>query len=79
MSSNQALRLRALVRGVELSGGTEQLATYLGIRPLKLTFLLQGASHVPEELFLRVVDLLTHENVSELIAAGPEQAGRRHG
>lgn len=80
MSSSQALRLRALARAVELSGGAERLARYLGISVLKLTFLLQGSSHISEELFLQVVDLLTRHDVGELIAAGRvKPVGEQHG
>ena len=80
MSSSQALRRRALARGVELSGGPEQLAHHLGISVLKLTVLLQGASHVPEPIFLQVVDVLAHHDVKELIAAGPAKSvGAQHG
>lgn len=79
MSSNQSLRLRALARGVELSGGPAQLAGYLEISTLRLTFLLQGTTNIPEELFLRVVDLLTRNNVSELIASAPRSVRGQHG
>ncbi len=80
MSSSQALRLRALARAVELSGGPEQLAHYLGISVFRLTFLLRGVSHVPEDVFHQVVDLLAHHDVRELLAAGPAKpAGEQHG
>ena len=78
MSSPSALRLRALARAVELSGGPKRLAQYLGTSTLKITFLLQGASQVPEELFLQVVDLLTHHDVGQLIARGQAKPVEEH-
>ena len=79
MSSSDTLRVRALARAVELAGGTRELAAYLGIRPLTLSYFLHGASHVPEDLFLRVVDLLVQRNVAELIAARLEPVSSENG
>ncbi len=55
---NQAMRLRALVRAVEIMGGPERLTTHLGIGMLELTSMLQGSSEIPEGTFLQVMELL---------------------
>ena len=57
MSSDQILRLRALVRAAELSKGKEQLAARLGITPVTLRLMLEGRFAIPQELFLKTVDL----------------------
>ena len=66
MSSNEALRHRALARAVELCGGAKPLADYLGVTTPALHAMLAGVVAVPEEMFLRVVDLLSARNLSEL-------------
>lgn len=65
MFSREELRLRTLVRAAELCGGGDRLAAYLGISRTKLAFMIDGGA-VPEDLFLRCVDLLTARNVNEL-------------
>lgn len=66
MSSNEALRHRALARAVELCGGAKPLADYLGITTPALHAMLAGMVSVREDMFLRVVDLLSARNLSEL-------------
>lgn len=66
MSSSQALRLRALVRAAELCGGAKQLADHLGITARVLRGMLAGIADVPEDVFLRVVDVLIARNLNEL-------------
>ena len=66
MSTSQQLRLRALVRAIELCGGPGPLAHYLRISAAKLTYLIDGAAPVPEELFVRIVDLLIARDITKL-------------
>lgn len=65
MYSSEELRLRALVRAAELCGGSDRLAAFLGISHTQLAFMLDGRG-VPEDTFLRCVDLLTARKVSDL-------------
>ena len=66
MSSPAALSLRSLVRALALSEGPEQLAAELQLSPSHLKLMLEGVSDVPEETFLRVVDLLIDRSVAAL-------------
>jgi hypothetical protein len=66
MSSNQALRLRALVRAAELCGGAKPLADHLGITARGMRAMLAGLTDVPEGVFLRVVDVLIARHLNEL-------------
>jgi len=66
MSSTEALRLRALARAIEVSGGLRELAAHLGMRPSQLSFMLHGITPVPEHVFLRLVDLLISRALTEI-------------
>ena len=77
MSSNEALRLRALVRAAELLGGTDRLAERLGIRAMKLKFILSGAARVTDDLFLQLVDILASQDADASGATGPGCAAAR--
>ena len=65
MPCHQALSLRSLARALELSDGPEQLAAELELSTPHLKLML-GGSHVPEETFLRVVDLLIDRGLGGL-------------
>lgn len=65
MFSSEELRLRTLVRAAELCGGSDRLAAFLGISHSQLASMIDGRA-VPEDAFLRCVDLLTARNVSDL-------------
>ena len=57
MSSDASVRLRAMLRAAELSGGVDQLAARLGVTPAFLTGIVKRHLPVPEKIFLRVVDV----------------------
>lgn len=49
---------KALVQAAEQLGGMEALATRLGLSIGALRVYLMGSEPVPEQLFLRIVDVL---------------------
>lgn len=49
---------RALARAIEKAGGAEALAARLNIAPGVLRMYLMGSERVPDQLFLRIVDVL---------------------
>jgi hypothetical protein len=53
---------RALKRAVKILGGDEQLRTYLGASEVELTT-WTGQGELPRKIFLRLVDLITEEDV----------------
>jgi hypothetical protein len=61
---------RALERGLELAGGIEPLARYLSVAPASVHYWLSGASPVPGDVFLKLVDLIIERSMSELQPPG---------
>jgi len=74
MAYPQALCLRSLSRALELSDGPRQLAEQLQLSAADLKLMLEGVSDVPEEIFLRAVDLLLDRAVAELTERGNASA-----
>jgi hypothetical protein len=66
MFSKDELAVRVLVRAAELAGGFNQLADYLGVSNTKLGLMLSGLAAVPEDIFLRAVDLVAARNLVEM-------------
>lgn len=52
------LHAQMLQRAVEKLGGTEEAARYLGVPEVRLRIWLRGLLAPPDDLFLRLVDLL---------------------
>jgi len=53
---------RALRRAVKILGGEEQVRTYLGTTESELSA-WAGQGELPRKVFLRLVDLITEEDV----------------
>jgi hypothetical protein len=62
-----------LQRAAHVAGGVEMLASYLKVRPSRLSLWLQGRVTPPMDVFLRAVDLLTHEK--RVLEAPTRQSG----
>lgn len=60
MSAPQARR-QVLEHAATRFGGAEQLAKKLGIRQRLMKLYLDGATPIPDALFLRLVDLLSEQ------------------
>jgi hypothetical protein len=48
-----------LQRAVEILGGTDELAAYLGVSPARLRIWMRGIFAPPDDIFLRLVDLIS--------------------
>jgi len=53
-----AVHKHALQRAVEMAGGTDALARQLQVPPTAVRFWLANSSPLPDDIFLKVVDLL---------------------
>lgn len=52
------LHSRMLQRAADKLGGTDALARYLGVAPVSVRVWLRGFISPPDDIFLRLVDLL---------------------
>ena len=59
---------RALRRAAKILGGDEQLRTYIGASESELSA-WAGQGELPRKVFLRLVDLITEEDVRHVQAA----------
>lgn len=66
---------RTLRRAAEIVGGVEQLGSQLGVRREDLVYWLQGAKQVPQEIFLRAVDIVVAHDVSTISGRHPSVKG----
>lgn len=69
-----AVHKRALQRAIDLAGGTEPLATYLKVSPTAVKFWLNASSPLPDDMFLKIVDLLVERSLMELKPAASKSA-----
>ena len=69
-----AVHKRALQRAIDLAGGTEPLARYLKVSPTAVKFWLNASSPLPDDMFLKIVDLLVERSLMELKPAASESA-----
>ena len=53
-----AVHKRALQRAIEIAGGADALARQLQVPPNAVRFWLNGSSPLPDDIFLKLVDLL---------------------
>ena len=51
------LHARLLERAVRILGGAEEVADYLGVSPGWIRIWMRGLSTLPDDLFLKLVDL----------------------
>jgi hypothetical protein len=63
--------LRTLKRAAEIAGGVEELSAQLGVRGDDLAYWLQGTKPVPQEIFLRAVDIVVAHDVKEMSGRHP--------
>ena len=52
------LHSRMLLRAADKLGGMDELAGYLGVAPVSVRVWMRGFISPPDEIFLRLVDLL---------------------
>ena len=57
---------RALLRAAEVLGGTEELRAHLGVSARLLSLWMQGSVKPPDEVFLRVVDVLAERDLEQM-------------
>jgi hypothetical protein len=65
---------RALARAAQILGGAEELRSYLNVPKSLLDLWLGGYGMPPDDVFLRVVDLLAERQLQEIrqdVAAPP--------
>jgi hypothetical protein len=67
--------LRTLKRAAEIAGGVEELGAELGVRSDDLACWLQGTKSVPQEIFLRAVDIVVAHDVREMSGRHPNLDG----
>jgi hypothetical protein len=60
------VRLQALRRAADIAGGPAQLRGYLEVSAPLLTLWMSGTIATPLEVFLKVVDLIVKQAVSDL-------------
>ena len=61
----QDIHKRALRRAAEIIGGNEQLRVYLGVSELEFAS-WAGTRDLPRDIFLRLVNIITKENVRDV-------------
>jgi hypothetical protein len=52
---------RALAKAIEIIGGVDKLAAWLGVSPRNVNLWLNRSPRIPTQIFLRVVDILMDE------------------
>ena len=62
---------RTLRRAAEIVGGVEKLRSELGVHSEDLVHWLQGTKAVPQEIFLRAVDIVVAYDVSTISGKHP--------
>jgi hypothetical protein len=62
---------RTLRRAAEISGGVEKLASLFGVASEDLVFWMQGTKQVPQDIFLRAVDIVVAHDISLISAKHP--------
>lgn len=71
MAGDQRLYKRALDNAVQAAGGEEALRDYLQVNETTLRTWLTGLKPIPEQVFLKVIDLLLDQ--AALPARAPSQ------
>lgn len=70
-----AVHKRALQRAIDLAGGVDPLARYLKVPPAALKFWLNASSPLPDDMFLKIVDVLLERSMMELQPRPGESSG----
>jgi hypothetical protein len=65
------LHVILLQRAAETLGGAEELARYLAVPPLRVRVWLRGLIAPPDDVFLRLIDLLRPELPTDPPRASP--------
>jgi len=66
------LHSRAVQRAAEIAGGVAALAVYLKLSPVTVKAWINGVVEVPQEYFLKVVDIIVDEQVTAARSPGIE-------
>lgn len=66
-----AVRSSALKRAIDIVGGIEKLAAQLDVPSDELMLWSQGTKRVPEEIFLRAVDIVTAAEINAINGKHP--------
>lgn len=72
-----AIHKRALKRAMDLAGGADALAAHLKVPPTGVRFWLGASGPLPDDVFLKLVDLLLDESLAELRTLPGEKAPAR--
>ena len=64
--SGKTLQSYALARAATILGGEEPLARRLGISHTKLDLYLEDVDTLPQELFLKIVDVLVDDQMAKI-------------
>jgi len=62
---------RTLKRAAQIAGGYLQLGTQLGVPTADVASWAEGTKPVPEEMFLRAIDIVTAYGVAEISGRYP--------
>jgi hypothetical protein len=62
---------RTLRRAAEIVGGVQTLGSQLGVGTEDLVYWLQGTKSVPQEIFLRAVDIVVAHDVTQISGKHP--------
>lgn len=63
--------VRTLRRAAQIVGGVEGLAFQLEVNSADLAIWLAGTTAMPQEIFLRAVDIVTAHEISEISGTHP--------
>jgi len=66
MAVSKTVHVRALRRAAQCLGGVEALRAHLQVSMSQLAGWLYGETHVPEAVFLKIVDLLSEQEINAL-------------
>jgi DNA-binding transcriptional regulator YdaS (Cro superfamily) len=58
--------VRALKRAAQIVGGREALAAQLDVPMDELAHWMEGSKRVPDAIFLRVVDIVSAQDIAEI-------------
>lgn len=64
--ARKSIQSYVLVRAVKVLGGETRAAKLIGVSQPKLGFYLDDLLHIPEAVFVRVVDLLVENEIDRL-------------
>ena len=74
MSAPKEVQILALRRAAQGLGGVEALRAYLQVSMSQLTGWLYGETRVPDAVFLKIVDLLSEQQITALRQGMPDQS-----